>query len=182
MSDLYILQDPTHGHYWSTANLADNHLHHYFLGFLLSWWRLTTWTKIDVLFLCSSREPHFPTLSSRLLGANMGLPRPAFYHHSSGLGEVSGSGKTTAYILIDWTKSMNGSWSQIGSEKWNISCISVNRNVTVIGDSNPPPWAGEPWEKSGCENTGYWPQIAEKSKEQFQWAQTLASSHTFEKC
>lgn len=36
MSDLYILQDPTHGHYWSTANLADNDQHHYFLGFLLS--------------------------------------------------------------------------------------------------------------------------------------------------
>ena len=36
-----------------------------------------------------------------------------------------------------------------------------------------------PWGDSGWESTGYWPQIAlVLSKEWFQWAQTLASSHT----
>ena len=184
MSDLYILQNPTHGHCWSTANLPDNDLHHCFLGFLLYWWRLATLTKIDVLFLCSSCVwASLPHIIKQAAEGQHGLAWTCLLSPFIWTGtELSSSGKTTAYILINWAKSMKGSWSQIRSEKWNISCVSVNKNVTVIGDSSPPPWAGEPWEKSRCENTGSWPQIAEKSKEQFQWAQTLASSHTFEKC
>ena len=88
MSDLYILQDLTHGHCWSTANLPDNDLHHCFLGFLLSWWRLATLTKIDVLFLCSSCVwASLPHIIKQAAEANMGLPGPVFYHHSWGLGQ-----------------------------------------------------------------------------------------------
>ena len=184
MSDLYILQDPAHGHCRSTANLLDNDLHHYFLGFLLSWWRLVTLTKTEVLFLCSSRVwASLPHIIKQAAKVQHGLAWTCLLSPFIWTGtELSDSGKTMAYILINWAKSMKGSWSQIGSKKWNMSCISVNKNVIFIGDSSPPSWAGEPWEKSGCENTGYWPQIVEKSKEQFQWAQTLASSHTLEKC
>ena len=38
----------------------------------------------------------------------------------------------------------------LDSEKWNISCISVNKDVTIVSScSRHEPWAGEPWGNSG---------------------------------
>ena len=38
--------------------------------------------------------------------------------------------------------------------------ISVNKDFTVISNCASPMWRGKPWGNPGCENTGYWPQIA----------------------
>ena len=38
--------------------------------------------------------------------------------------------------------------------------ISVIKDFTVISNCASPLWRGKPWGNSGCENTGYWPQIA----------------------
>ena len=83
--------------------------------------------------------------------------------------------------------------------------VSVNKDVTVISDDRPPVWTGEPWGHSrrkeylpsssqppDCSHSlwwasrklGSWTQDSVPrslrciSKEWFQWAQTLVSSHT----
>ena len=51
------------------------------------------------------------------------------------------------------------------AEKWNVAChISKQRmsqSSAIAAIRLRQRWAGEPWGKSGCENTGYWPQRAE---------------------